>query len=507
MDAMRQPVLTELETEASRSRSGPGGPLQTIILTTSLVVLLFAWTAGVEFFLYRTEATILGLGLQLGGTVVVALVGASIGIRWGRERRSALAAAAGLEGDLALEAQVRAILRSALHMIPAGASLPQAGQAVCASLCTIPGVDMASVEVFIAPNDAELLAVTGPAEFGLVAGQHLPAAFSSRLYAGARRGPWGEYWKSAPEDKGVGTELDRVGLAAFAFAPIINGDHLVGGVGIGTADPTFSTTLAERFPLLVDFSSAPSALLGERIEQHLVEQAAKSELQGVIEQRAFLPVYQPIVELSSGKVVGYEALTRFFGGQPPDLAFAGAHKAGIGLELEQVTLEAAIAGAHDLPAGAWLDLNVSPGLLAQGSVLRACIAKTHRRLVLEVTEHEQVADYPALRRAVHDLGPGVRLAVDDAGAGIANFAHILELDADLVKLDMSLVRSINDSPGRQALVLAMGHFALTVGCKLVAEGVETEAEAAALADFGVEFGQGYWYGRPEPAPRNPVQEN
>jgi EAL domain-containing protein (putative c-di-GMP-specific phosphodiesterase class I) len=94
----------------------------------------------------------------------------------------------------------------------------------------------------------------------------------------------------------------------------------------------------------------------------------------------------------------------------------------------------------------------------------------------------------------------VRLAVDDAGAGIANFAHIVEMNADLVKLDVSLVRGVNTSPARQALVVAMNHFARTAGCRLVAEGVESEAEARTLREFGVEFGQGYWFGRPEPLP-------
>jgi EAL domain-containing protein (putative c-di-GMP-specific phosphodiesterase class I) len=94
----------------------------------------------------------------------------------------------------------------------------------------------------------------------------------------------------------------------------------------------------------------------------------------------------------------------------------------------------------------------------------------------------------------------VRLAVDDAGAGIANFSHIVELSADFVKLDISLVRGVNRSLGRQALVVAMRHFARTAGCRLVAEGVETEDEARALTELGVEFAQGYLFGRPEPAP-------
>ena len=120
--------------------------------------------------------------------------------------------------------------------------------------------------------------------------------------------------------------------------------------------------------------------------------------------------------------------------------------------------------------------------------------------MLEITEHDAVADYPAVREAVRSFGPNVRLAVDDAGAGIANFGHIVELRADFVKLDISLVRGVNVNLGRQALVVAMRHFARTAGCRLVAEGVETDDEARALKQLGVEFAQGYLFGRPEPVP-------
>jgi EAL domain-containing protein (putative c-di-GMP-specific phosphodiesterase class I) len=107
-----------------------------------------------------------------------------------------------------------------------------------------------------------------------------------------------------------------------------------------------------------------------------------------------------------------------------------------------------------------------------------------------------VPDYEGVRNAIRRLGKDVRLAVDDAGAGVANFGHIIELNADFVKLDMSLVRRVNAHLGRQALVVAMRRFALSTGCRLIAEGIETELEAATLLKLGVEFGQGYLFGVP-----------
>jgi hypothetical protein len=99
---------------------------------------------------------------------------------------------------------------------------------------------------------------------------------------------------------------------------------------------------------------------------------------------------------------------------------------------------------------------------------------------------------------VRSLGNDIRLAVDDAGAGVANFGHIVELGPDFVKLDNGLIRRVNGNLGRQALVVGMRHFARTAGCRLIAEWIETEAEARTLIQLGVKFGQGYGTGGPSP---------
>ncbi len=118
--------------------------------------------------------------------------------------------------------------------------------------------------------------------------------------------------------------------------------------------------------------------------------------------------------------------------------------------------------------------------------------------MLEITEHEKIADYDVLRGSIRALGKDIRVAVDDAGAGIANFAHIIDLRPDFVKLDTSLVHGVNANLGRQAMVVGMRHFSRTAGCRLIAEGIETLAEAGTLRALGVEFGQGYLFGHPVP---------
>jgi EAL domain-containing protein (putative c-di-GMP-specific phosphodiesterase class I) len=118
--------------------------------------------------------------------------------------------------------------------------------------------------------------------------------------------------------------------------------------------------------------------------------------------------------------------------------------------------------------------------------------------VLEVSEQVPITDYEAFRHAVRRLGK-VELSVDDAGAGFASLRHILELKPAWVKLDITLVRRIETDPLRQALVAGLAHFAARSGQGLIAEGLEHRDEAAALMELGVEFAQGFLFGRPEPA--------
>jgi EAL domain-containing protein (putative c-di-GMP-specific phosphodiesterase class I) len=116
--------------------------------------------------------------------------------------------------------------------------------------------------------------------------------------------------------------------------------------------------------------------------------------------------------------------------------------------------------------------------------------------VLEITEHDAIEDYAALRAALAVLGPTVRLAVDDAGAGYASFRHILELAPDLVKLDLGLIRGIDGDLARQALLAGMVHFAVKREILLVAEGIETGEELDVLRSLAIPCGQGYLLGRP-----------
>ena len=221
----------------------------------------------------------------------------------------------------------------------------------------------------------------------------------------------------------------------------------------------------------------------------------------VFEEYTFFTVFQPIIDLVTEEAVGYEALTRFADGQSPQEGLAAANTAGIGVELDAALAHAALASAHALPVGTWLAVNVSPGLANQADKLAEILAKAPCPLVIEVgdaPETMNLVDGPLGRL------PGVRIAIDDAGAGYESLARIERLRPSFLKLHRGAVTGIENDLARRTFVTALVNFADQHGCQVIAEGVETEAERDALRDAGVHLGQGYFVGRPVPIDRMPL---
>ena len=401
------------------------------------------------------------------------------------------------QADAELEMRIRTVLAESLHAIPEGASVEAAAQAICDQLATLPFVDMAAVQVFLGDRDVQIMAQSAPAGYPVPVGTHLPPLRASVVRERAAVGPWAEYLSTDPTHGWMPGTI-AAGIKALAFGPIAHGDHIEGVLLIGTLHKHFARTMVEKMPGIISFSTTLSALLGERLHVTRREASLHAGLEGILAAGAFHPVFQPIVDLETGEIMGYEALTRFDSGQRPDLCFADAWSVGLGPQMELATLQVAVKAGRRLAPGVWLDLNVSPRLLADPERLRPVLWGAGRPLVLEVTEHEVIDDYDVVRAAIRELGKDIRVAVDDAGAGVANFGHIIDLRPDFVKLDISLVRRVNANLGRQAMVVGMRHFARTAGCRLIAEGVETIEEARTLTALGVEFGQGYLFGHPEP---------
>lgn len=220
-----------------------------------------------------------------------------------------------------------------------------------------------------------------------------------------------------------------------------------------------------------------------------------------IARRSFRSVYQPIVDLRDRTVVGVEALARF--GGPPHRPtaewFDDADELGLSVELERAAIEVALGGLPDLPAGMFLSLNASPSSVVTGEILDAIRDVPGERLVIELTEHNRVDDHERVRSAVDELrSRGVRIAIDDVGAGYAGLQWILRLRPDMIKLDLELPRGIDGDPVRRALTTALLEFGVQSGARVIAEGIETAGELTTLAQLGVTWGQGFYLARPGP---------
>lgn len=227
----------------------------------------------------------------------------------------------------------------------------------------------------------------------------------------------------------------------------------------------------------------------------------RERIRQVLDQQLFHMVYQPIFHVGMNKLVGHEALTRFTiqPGRPPDYWFNEAGEVGLQVDLEIAVIRRALADLVHFPEATYLSFNVSPQTILHGSVLDVFEGCPLDRLMLEVTEHASIDDYGIIAEKLSSLRQrGLRLAVDDAGAGYASFRHILKLKPDVIKLDSSLVAAIDKDGGIRALAAALIRFAEETGSKVVAEGVETEQELQVLRQLKVNKAQGYLLGRPGP---------
>jgi PAS domain S-box-containing protein len=270
----------------------------------------------------------------------------------------------------------------------------------------------------------------------------------------------------------------------------------------GTEIPVVSSGVAHIGPKGEVLGFTGTVRRREGHEPDLEEKRAR--VAGVLEQRALRTVFQPIADVASGAVIGAEALTRFTAEpeRSPDQWFADAHEVGLGLELELLAVERALAEARWLPPHLYLSVNLSPESVCSErlATILADGGWKPTQLVLEITEHVSVEDYRPLESSIRQLrGLGLRLAVDDAGAGYASFRHILGLRPDYIKLDRALIDGMDADPARRALVSAVVRFGREVDAAVVAEGIETPAELRTARLLDVDAAQGYFIGKPAPA--------
>ena len=370
---------------------------------------------------------------------------------------------------------------------------------ICSELVRVGNVDAAAIVHLMPDGQAVALASVGLKYDVMSDTRILPESLTRHLRSQAGSGPWVEERIAAAEDHVYRTQLVLAGAVSAVYAPMRVAGEVVGVVVGMTNEARSADQLVELLPAAVEYAAVAGAVIGPQLVSGTDHSHLRREIGAVIDHRRLRSVFQPVVSLAGSNTVGFEALTRFEVGMPPDRRFREAESVGLGAALELACLTEALRAADRLPEDHWLSLNVSPSLVLAGDGLERIISGVRRPLVLELTEHSPVDDYQRLRAAIARLGPALRVAIDDAGAGFASFRHILELRPDFVKLDIAMVRGIDADPARQALVAGMEYFATRTAATLIAEGIETAHERRTLAQLGVTLGQGYLLGKPAEA--------
>ena len=331
----------------------------------------------------------------------------------------------------------------------------------------------------------------------------------------------------------LGTALDQVGAAHDASAYRLGGDEFVllvdaaddsdrvaaeihAACGRGAAPQPSATVAvaswedgltAEELIRRADVALA-TAKVDRAPSRHYSVHLESGPTQADIERAQLLaildtpgaitPVFQPIFDLRSQEVVGYEALSRFPAevGYSPQEWFDLARKHGLAVELEAAAVHAALA-VPGRPDGVSLALNLSPEALLSGRETLN-LPEDLSAITVEVTENALVTEGPELELALQDLrARGARIAVDDAGVGYAGFAQLVRVRPDVVKLDRSLVENVNVQPTKAAVIKAFVGFAQDTGALICAEGIETAGELRVVRLLGSATGQGFLLGRPD----------
>jgi EAL domain-containing protein (putative c-di-GMP-specific phosphodiesterase class I) len=227
--------------------------------------------------------------------------------------------------------------------------------------------------------------------------------------------------------------------------------------------------------------------------------AARDRIEQALTGAGLTIVLQPIVSLSSGTVVTVEALARFAAPpvRGPDRWFAEAASVGLGRTLELYAIERALSLLPELPEPLRMSVNAGPGTFCSPELLGLLETSMPGRVVVELTEHVGIEDYPALHRACKGLRTlGAEVAMDDTGTGFASLSLVLEIAPEFIKLDRELIANIDLDPVRRSLASAIMTFGNETGAEVIAEGIETAAELEVLIDLGIAYGQGFYLGRP-----------
>lgn len=273
----------------------------------------------------------------------------------------------------------------------------------------------------------------------------------------------------------------------------------------GAATGQWAHVVAEILPCSGLTRSDPPGALDAWLDQHLGQRSTQAAeisrlhaaVSGLIADRALRTFLQPIVAFPSGTVLGYEALSRGPVGHPlerADALFAAASRSGLSQALEWACAEQALRWRPRLPDHLWMTVNTSLPLLQEPEML---MMLARPGVVVEITEHLPLDQAPEVLPLLHRLrSGGAAIALDDTGCGFADADAVAALRPDIVKLCITVIRGAGRDPSILPELAASVTGFRALGAQVLAEGVETAEQAAALAPMGIELAQGWLYGKP-----------
>jgi EAL domain-containing protein (putative c-di-GMP-specific phosphodiesterase class I) len=282
-------------------------------------------------------------------------------------------------------------------------------------------------------------------------------------------------------------------IGAYIGVPIILSDgSIFGSLGCLSHD---AHVLGDRD---VRFMHLLAELVAPEVERNRERDHARTGISKLIATEDLDVALQPVFDIHDGRCLGVEALARFpaaYG--DTEAVFKSAHAVGLGHSLERLALGRAVALLPQLPPGQFLAVNLTPKVAHQLCAISGDHLHFMSHLVLEITEHAAVASYTELREALRPSREnGLRLAIDDAGAGYASLKHVIELEPDIIKVDRSIIDGLAADRARRSVVSAFVLLALDIGATVIAEGIETAEDLEAVRDLGVDAAQGYLFARP-----------
>ncbi len=299
----------------------------------------------------------------------------------------------------------------------------------------------------------------------------------------------------------VGDGLARRGhRVAYPYTRSLSGLEV--GSGMALRNPT----IREEAQVL---GAIKEAREHQRLRARLASRRRRAELFELVIEGQIYSVYEPIVEVETRTVFGYEALARGPEGtelHSPMKLFALAEEEDLLFQLDCLCRQRGLDGARDLPGDAKLFLNVRPTTIHDPNFRAEELERTLERcqlspsdVVFEISEQESIGNF-AIFREVRDYYRklGFQIALDDMGAGYSSLEAVIELSPDFVKVDRTFIAGIDEDPARQELVRALTSVASRIGAQLIGEGLDRLEELETLERLGIPFGQGWLFGKPHP---------